>query len=126
MGAGADQSKLPKLYWVNWFRKGEDGSFLWPGYGDNSRVLKWIIERLDGTAEAQRDRHRQRAHRRRASTSAGLDLVAAEAMEQLTTVDDEAWREELPLYEQHYASIGERLPEELRDELRDLEKRLAG
>ncbi|MGE0728019.1 MAG: phosphoenolpyruvate carboxykinase (GTP) [Acidimicrobiia bacterium] len=124
IGAGADAAKLPRLYWVNWFRKGADGSFLWPGYGDNSRVLKWIIERLEGKAEAQ-ETAIGRVPTADAVDTSGLD-VSAEVMAQLTTVDNEAWREELPLYEQHYAFIGERLPDELRDELRELEKRLAG
>ena len=52
IGEATDADKLPKLFWVNWFRKGDDGSFLWPGFGDNSRVLKWVIERVEGTADA--------------------------------------------------------------------------
>ncbi|MFN0029799.1 MAG: phosphoenolpyruvate carboxykinase (GTP) [Acidimicrobiales bacterium] len=123
IGAGAEPANLPRLYWVNWFRKGEDGSFLWPGYGDNSRVLKWILERLDGTAEATDTAIGN------VPTPAALDVsglgVSPSVLQQLTTVDHDAWREELPLYEQHYAFIGSRLPEELRDELRQLEKRLA-
>ncbi|MCC6438797.1 MAG: phosphoenolpyruvate carboxykinase (GTP) [Acidimicrobiales bacterium] len=124
VGKGADQAKLPRLYWVNWFRKGDDGSFLWPGYGDNSRVLKWIIERLDGRAGARETAIGQ-VPTADAIDTAGLD-IDPEVVELLTTVDNEAWREELPLYEQHYSFIGSQLPEELRDELRELEKRLAG
>ncbi len=125
IGTDAEPAKLPGLYWVNWFRKAEDGSYLWPGYGDNSRVLKWIIERLDGRAEAQETPIGN------VPTPASLDVsgltrVDEAVLAELTTVDNEAWREELPLYEQHYAFIGSRLPDELRDELRELEKRLAG
>ena len=125
IGTDAESAKLPGLYWVNWFRKAEDGSYLWPGYGDNSRVLKWIIERLDGRAEAQETAIGN------VPTPASLDVsgltwVDEAVLAELTTVDNEAWREELPLYEQHYAFIGSRLPDELRDELRELEKRLAG
>jgi phosphoenolpyruvate carboxykinase (GTP) len=123
VGKGAEPSKLPRLYWVNWFRKGADGSFLWPGYGENSRVLKWIIERLDGAAEAT-ETPIGNVPAPDALDVAGLDLDG-DVLPTLTTVDNEAWREELPLYEQHYAFIGRRLPEELRDELRALEKRLA-
>ena len=117
--------KLPKLFWVNWFRKGDDGKFLWPGFGENSRVLKWVVERVDGTADAVDTaigrvptrrgarHHRPRPRRRPRST-------------QLLDVDNEAWRGEIPLIEDHFEFIGERLPAELPDELRELEKRLAG
>ncbi len=124
IGAGAKPAKLPRLYWVNWFRKGEDGSFLWPGYGDNSRVLKWILERLDGQAEAC-DTAIGNVPTPAALDVSGLEGVSPKVLAELTRVDPDAWREELPLYEQHYASIGPRLPDELRDELRQLEKRLA-
>jgi len=114
---------LPRLYWVNWFRKGEDGSFLWPGFGDNSRVLKWIIERLDGTAPAV-DTPIGRVPPADALDVSGLDLDEA-TVRALLEVDPEAWRREIPQLEAHYDFIGERLPDELRDELRELEKRLA-
>jgi phosphoenolpyruvate carboxykinase (GTP) len=123
VGAGAEVDKLPRLYWVNWFRKGPDGSFLWPGYGENARVIKWIVERLDGVAGANETPIGNVPTPASLDTT-GLDL-RPEVLEQLVSVDATAWREELPLYEQHFAFIGERLPAELRDELRDLEKRLA-
>jgi phosphoenolpyruvate carboxykinase (GTP) len=124
IGQQADPAKLPRLYWVNWFRKGEDGSFLWPGYGENSRVLKWVIERLEGTASA-------------AETPIGLvpttDSLDVEGLDldprtldELLSVDEEAWRGEVALVEDHFAFIGERLPAAMRDELASLEKRLAG
>jgi len=124
IGADADAAKLPRLYWVNWFRKDADGGFMWPGYGDNSRVLKWILGRLDGAAEAQ-ETPIGFVPTPAAIDTTGLDLPGS-VLAELTTVDAEAWREELPLYEQHYTFIGARLPEELRDELHQLEKRLAG
>ncbi len=117
-------TSCPKLFWVNWFRKGEDGSFLWPGFGDNSRVLKWVLERLDGTADAVEtaigrvptpsslDTERPRHRRRPSSTSC-------------SPVDNESWRQEIPLIEAHFDFIGERLPERAADQLDDLEKRLS-
>jgi phosphoenolpyruvate carboxykinase (GTP) len=123
IGQATDADKLPKLFWVNWFRKGEDGSFLWPGFGDNSRVLKWVVERLEGTAGAV-DTAIGRVPTADALDMSGLD-IAPSTVETLLSVDNEAWRQEIPQIEGHYASIGERLPAELRDELNELEKRLA-
>jgi len=116
-------AKLPKLYWVNWFRKGDDGSFLWPGFGENSRVLKWIVERLSGEGEAT-DTAIGRVPTPEALDLEGLD-IDAETLQQLLSVDSESWRAELPQIEGHYASIGETVPGALRDELAELEKRLA-
>jgi len=116
-------SNLPKLFWVNWFRKGADGKFLWPGYGENSRVLKWVIERLDGSAEAVDTAIG------RLPTTEGIDIsglgLSDDVIAQILTVDNEAWRQEIPQVEAHFDNIGERLPRELRDELQALEKRLA-
>ncbi|WCO68387.1 phosphoenolpyruvate carboxykinase (GTP) [Iamia majanohamensis] len=123
MGQATDTEKLPRLFWVNWFRKGEDGSFLWPGFGENSRVLKWVFERLDGTADAV-DTAIGRVPTPDSLDTDGLDVDEA-TMAELLRVDNEAWRGEIPLIEDHFAFVGERLPEELADELRELEKRLA-
>jgi phosphoenolpyruvate carboxykinase (GTP) len=123
IGKATDAEKLPKLFWVNWFRKGDDGSFLWPGFGENSRVLKWVLERVEGTVDAVDTAIG------RVPTGDGIDLdgldVPAEVLEQLLRVDNDAWRGEIPLIEEHFTSIGERLPSEMADELRELEKRLA-
>jgi phosphoenolpyruvate carboxykinase (GTP) len=124
IGAGADPAKLPKLFWVNWFRKGTDGSFLWPGYGENSRVLKWVLERVAGTGGAE-DTPIGRVPAAGALDLSGLDL-ADEIVETLRTVDPEGWRPELPQLEDHYASLGPAVPQALRDQLKALEKRLAG
>jgi phosphoenolpyruvate carboxykinase (GTP) len=122
MGAATDAEKLPRLFWVNWFRKGDDGSFLWPGFGENTRVLKWVFERLEGTGAAT-DTAIGRVPTADALDLDGLD-IDPEVVEQLLGVDSEAWRGEIPLIEEHYRSIGDRLPSELADELRELEKRL--
>jgi phosphoenolpyruvate carboxykinase (GTP) len=124
MGATGETAKLPKLFWVNWFRKGDDGSFLWPGFGDNARVLKWVIERVEGTGDSV-DTLIGRVPTPEAIDTKGLDLDPA-VLEELLTVDAEGWRQELPQLEEHYASIGERLPQALKDQLAALEKRLAG
>ncbi len=123
IGKATSPEKLPKLFWVNWFRKGDDGSFLWPGFGENSRVLKWVLERVAGTADAV-DTAIGRVPVEGGIDVTGLD-VSPETLAELLKVDNEAWRGEIPLIEEHFASIGERLPAELADELRELEKRLA-
>jgi phosphoenolpyruvate carboxykinase (GTP) len=115
---------LPKLFWVNWFRRDDDGSFLWPGFGENSRVVKWVVERLAGRAEAV-DTPIGRVPAPGSLDVDGLDLTD-EQVAKILRVDEDDWRNEVPLIEQHYAGLGERVPEELKDELRKLEKRLAG
>ncbi|HPB46593.1 MAG TPA: phosphoenolpyruvate carboxykinase domain-containing protein, partial [Microthrixaceae bacterium] len=120
---GADAEKLPKMFWVNWFRKDSDGKFMWPGYGDNSRVLKWVLERLDGSADAT-ETAIGNVPTVDAIDRTGLD-IDDEMMAKILEVDNDAWRQEIPLVEGHFAFIGERLPTEMRDELADLEKRLA-
>jgi phosphoenolpyruvate carboxykinase (GTP) len=117
---------LPKLFYVNWFRKSADGKFLWPGYGENSRVLAWVFERCEdsaGTAGAT-DTAIGRVPDAGALETDGLDL-APSALAELLTVDTEAWRSELPSIETHYERFGDRLPQALRDELEALAKRLA-
>jgi phosphoenolpyruvate carboxykinase (GTP) len=114
--------KLPRLYWVNWFQKGDDGRFLWPGFGDNSRVVKWIIDRLDGTVDAV-ETPIGRVPEIEDLDVSGLDLDR-EAVERLVSVDADAWRDEVGRIEEHYAFVGERLPAELRDQLLELEKSL--
>jgi phosphoenolpyruvate carboxykinase (GTP) len=122
VGAKADAAKLPKLFWVNWFRKGDDGKFLWPGYGENSRVLKWVLERVAGAGSAQ-DTAIGFVPAPDAIDSIGLD-VDASALAEILTVDNAAWQQEIPLLRAHLASIGERLPVELELQLSNLEQRL--
>jgi phosphoenolpyruvate carboxykinase (GTP) len=123
IGAATEASKLPKLFWVNWFRRGDDGSFLWPGFGENIRVLKWIIERIEGRGEAV-DTPIGRVPAPGALDLDGLDIDPA-VLAELTTVDKDRWRPELPQIEAHYEIFGDRLPHVLQDELKDFEKRLA-
>jgi phosphoenolpyruvate carboxykinase (GTP) len=123
IGAATEPGKLPKLFWVNWFRRGEDGSFLWPGFGENSRVLKWILERVTGEGAAV-DTPIGRVPAPGALDTSGLDIDPA-VLAGLTTVDKESWRREMPQMEAHYETFGERLPGALHDQLKDLEKRLA-
>jgi len=124
IGESTSADKLPKMFWVNWFRKDENGNFMWPGYGDNSRVLKWIVERLDGTASAT-ETAIGNVPTADAIDREGLDLDDA-TMAQILSVSTEAWRGEGDLIEGHFEFIGERLPAEMRDELTNLEKRLTG
>ena len=123
LGKNADESKLPKIFFVNWFRRGGDGRFLWPGFGENSRVLKWIIERVEGRANG-------------VSTPigivpgagdldvSGLDVDDTDVAEALA-VNPEEWREELPQIEEWFEFLGEKLPTGVRDEFEALKQRLA-
>jgi len=122
MGKKTDEKNLPKIFYVNWFRKTSDGKWLWPGYGENSRVLKWIYERIEGTGKA-------------VETPIGyvpapgaIDLsglnVSAQDMAELLRVDVDAWLQEVESIKKHYSQFRDRLPQGLRDELNALEQRL--
>ncbi|MEJ7783362.1 MAG: phosphoenolpyruvate carboxykinase (GTP) [Solirubrobacteraceae bacterium] len=122
LGAQADPEKLPKIFYVNWFRKDADGKFLWPGYGENSRVLEWVIRRLEGQAEA-------------IETPIGLvpaedDLdiegldISKQTMRELLTVDAEAVKGELSQVEEHLAKFGDKLPAPVREQFDALKSRL--
>lgn len=117
-------AKLPKLFYVNWFRKDQDGRFIWPGFGDNARVLKWVLERIAGTTEAV-ETPIGMVPKTEDLDVAGLDLTT-DALESLLTVDVIEWQNEVTLIEEHYESIGERLPNEMRLQLARLADRLAG
>jgi phosphoenolpyruvate carboxykinase (GTP) len=123
VGRQTDVNKLPRFFYVNWFRKGADGKFLWPGFGDNSRVLAWIFDRVSGRGEAV-DTPIGRLPAPGAIETAGLDLDAAE-LDELLDVDVEAWRHEIPLIEEHFAKFGDHLPDALHEQLEQLEKRLS-
>ncbi|MCL2747517.1 MAG: phosphoenolpyruvate carboxykinase (GTP) [Oscillospiraceae bacterium] len=123
IGKKANPDQLPKIYFVNWFRKNEEGKFIWPGYGDNSRVLKWVVERLSGTGQAVRTTIGNLPAAGAIDTS-GLDVTEAD-MEELLHVDKEAWLAEIESIRENYVSYGDRLPQELADELAKLEEGLA-
>jgi phosphoenolpyruvate carboxykinase (GTP) len=117
-----DGAKLPKVFYVNWFRKDEGGRFLWPGYGENSRVLAWVFRRCEGAADAVETEIGL------VPTADGIDTngldVSDEAMAELLRVDVEGWRAQLPQVQEHYAKFGDKLPDELRAQLAELERRL--
>jgi phosphoenolpyruvate carboxykinase (GTP) len=115
-------AKLPRIYYVNWFRKSPEGEFLWPGYGENSRVLKWIFERCEGTAKAVETPIGSLPREADIDVS-GLDLDAQD-LRALLSVDVDGWLEEIPLIREHYARFAERVPKELWEELDRLESRL--
>jgi phosphoenolpyruvate carboxykinase (GTP) len=115
-------AKLPKIYYVNWFRTDDNGKFLWPGYGENSRVLKWIFERCDGKVHAV-DTPIGRLPEPADLDTKGLDLPAADIAE-LLGVDVEGWLAEIPSIRGHFAKFGSHLPEGLNREVDELEDRL--
>jgi phosphoenolpyruvate carboxykinase (GTP) len=123
LGKNSDESKLPKVFFVNWFRRGDGGKFLWPGFGENSRVLKWIVDRIEHQAGGQ-------------DTPIGvvpdaedLDLdgldVAAEDVAKALAVNAAEWRQELPMIEEWFEFVGDKLPTSVKDELEALKQRLA-
>jgi phosphoenolpyruvate carboxykinase (GTP) len=122
IGKATDPAKLPKLFYVNWFRKDGDGRWLWPGFGENSRVLEWVFERVSGRGQAVGTTIGN-VPAPGAIDIADIDVSAAD-MEQLLRVDPDEWRDELPLIREHYAGLGDRLPAALVDELDQLERRL--
>jgi phosphoenolpyruvate carboxykinase (GTP) len=113
---------MPKVFYVNWFRKDEDGKWLWPGFGENSRVLKWIIERCQGKAEAVES---PIGH---LPTPGSLDLdgvdISDADLAELLKVDPKEWLSQIPSFEEHYAKFGAKLPSRLADELQSLKHRL--
>jgi phosphoenolpyruvate carboxykinase (GTP) len=122
IGESADAEKLPKIFYVNWFRKDPSGRWLWPGFGDNSRVLEWVFERVAGRGEAVESPIGL------VPTKDGLDLegleVSAEDLDELLKVDPDEWRAEVPLIREHFATFGDRLPASLHKAVDDLEERL--
>jgi phosphoenolpyruvate carboxykinase (GTP) len=115
-------AKLPKIFYINWFRRGQNGEFLWPGFGENSRVLKWIFERCDGKVHAKETPIGRIPEVEDLDTT-GLDMRAAD-VEQLLNVDIDGWLAEVPRIKEHFAHFGSNLPEGLQAELNGLEERL--
>ena len=123
IGAATDPEKLPKLFWVNWFRRGDDGSFLWPGFGENIRVLKWIIERVTGEGEAVDTPIGRLPARGRSTPPASTSTRPSWPTSRRSTGNGGVPK--LPQIEAHYETFGDHLPPVLADQLKDLEKRLA-
>ena len=122
IGEKADSDKLPRIFYVNWFRKSDDGEWLWPGFGENSRAIKWIFERIVGRAEAVKTPIGY-LPTLDAIDTAELD-VDAENIKQLLTVDTQEWLGEVERIEEHYSRFGDQLPQELKTELVALKNRL--
>ncbi|WP_055585391.1 phosphoenolpyruvate carboxykinase (GTP) [Peterkaempfera griseoplana] len=122
LGKQADPAKLPKIYYVNWFRKNADGKFVWPGFGENSRVLKWIVERLEGTAEGVETPIGILPTEDTLDLK-GLDLTQ-EDLELLLSVDRDIWKQEAALIPPHLELFGDHTPSELWDEYHRLVERL--
>lgn len=122
LGQTHDQSKLPKIFYVNWFRRGADGKFLWPGYGENSRVIKWAIEQIEG-GDGSVETAIGLAPKPGALDVEGLD-VSAEDIQSALNVDVEEWKQEIPLIEEWFAKIGEKLPKQLQSQLERLKAHL--
>ncbi len=116
-------AQLPRVFYVNWFRKDAEGSFLWPGFGENSRVLEWVFRRCEGKADAVETAIGLLPSEGAIDTE-GLD-IDADAMAELLSVDEELVKQQLPQLKEHLASFGERLPDELNQQLAALEQRLA-
>ena len=115
-------ARLPKIFHVNWFRKDDDGRYLWPGFGENSRVLAWLVERCAGRAEAT-ETPIGLVPAQGALDTEGLDLSAND-LAKLLAVDPAEWKAQLPQLQEHFAEFGDDLPDELRAQLEALEKRL--
>ncbi|MGZ8177451.1 phosphoenolpyruvate carboxykinase (GTP) [Williamsia sp. SKLECPSW1] len=122
IGKNADESKLPKVFYVNWFRRGDDKRFLWPGFGENSRVLKWIVERIEGTASGAETPIGVVATPDALDLD-GLDVDVDDVAESLT-VDVDEWREEIPSIEEWFSFVGDKLPSGIADEFAALKQRL--
>lgn len=124
IGKQADADKLPKIFLVNWFRRDEDGGFLWPGFGENARVLKWMVDRIAGRVDAQESPVGYLPRPEDLDVE-GLDLSTEEVAAALA-FDPSEWEAEIPLIKEWFDKFGEELPAALRDELATLEQRLAG
>lgn len=122
MGEDRDPKKLPRIFHVNWFRKDSSGKFLWPGFGENSRVLKWMFQRIDGTAPAETTPIGYLPTEESLDTT-GLN-ISKEALRSLLEVDVQAWKKQVEELESYFSLFGEHLPKGIRDELSNLKQRL--
>lgn len=122
IGTKADADKLPKIFYVNWFRKDANGKWLWPGFGENSRVLKWIVERTAGEGKAKKTPIGYMPTEDAIDVE-GLD-VSKEDMEELLKVKNDEWLREVVSIKEYYATFGDKLPAEMKKQLSALEERL--
>jgi phosphoenolpyruvate carboxykinase (GTP) len=123
IGRKGNGDKLPKIFYVNWFRKDANGKFLWPGFGDNIRVMKWIFDRCNGTAETKKTAVGYLPTKESLDLS-GLD-IPVKNLEKILSIDKDEWREEAKTMKDYYKQFRDRLPAELKQELDDLEERLS-
>ena len=124
IGQKSSADKLPKIFYVNWFRKTADGKWLWPGFGDNSRVLKWIFERCNGTGKAVETPIGFMPTVDAIDRTGLEDEVTADDMAELLSLDKEGWLKEVESIKEHYAKFGDRMPKALYEQLAALEARL--
>jgi phosphoenolpyruvate carboxykinase (GTP) len=123
MEKATDPARLPKIFFVNWFRRDDDGRFLWPGFGENSRVLKWIFERVNGDADAI-DTPIGKLPTKEALDTDGLQIDEAD-LDTILSVDVDGWKAAIPQIREHFAQFGDRLPDRLNVEVDDLEEKLS-
>ena len=122
IGAKSTEDKLPKIFYVNWFRKSEDGKWLWPGFGENSRVLKWVVERVNGKVDAVKTAIGYLPKKEDLYLD-GLNVSDA-AMEELFHLEKDEWLAEVESIKEHYANYGEKMPAALKEQLKALEARI--
>jgi phosphoenolpyruvate carboxykinase (GTP) len=123
VGRATVPDKLPRIFQVNWFRKDSDGRFLWPGFGENSRVIEWVIRRIEGRVDAVKTPLGLQPAKGALNLD-GLDLTDAQ-VEELFAINPESWKAEADLTEEYFAKFGDHLPKEMSDELAQLRARLA-
>ena len=124
IGAGLDEDKAPKIFNVNWFRKDDDGNFLWPGFGDNMRVLEWIIKRCEGKVDAEETAIGFVPKAEDINLEGIEDEVSEDQLKEILSVDNSLWEDEAKGIEEFYAKFGDRLPKALSDELSTLKANL--
>ena len=124
IGAGLDKDKAPKIFNVNWFRKDDDGNFLWPGFGDNMRVLEWIIKRCEGKVDAEETAIGFVPKAEDINLEGIEDEVSEDQLKEILSVDNSLWEDEAKGIEEFYAKFGDRLPKALSDELNTLKANL--
>ncbi|MDR3112457.1 MAG: phosphoenolpyruvate carboxykinase (GTP) [Elusimicrobiota bacterium] len=123
LNIGKKAKKIPKIFMVNWFRKDENGNFMWPGFRDNSRIIKWMIDRIEGKTGAKESEIGFLPEENAIDLS-GLD-IKKETVDKLLSIDKEAWRKEIVMVEEFYAKFGDKIPKELKDCLDVLKKKIS-